>query len=40
MKISGRDFGDDHPVFIVAEIGQNHLGSLEVAKEMILKAKV
>lgn len=40
MKISGRDVGDGHPVFVVAEIGQNHQGSLEVAKRMIVKAKV
>ncbi|XP_001864749.2 sialic acid synthase [Culex quinquefasciatus] len=39
MKISGRDVGDGHPVFVVAEIGQNHQGSLEVAKRMIVKAK-
>lgn len=39
MKISKRNVGDGHPVFIVAEIGQNHQGELEVAKQMILKAK-
>lgn len=26
--------------FIVAEIGQNHQGSLELAKKLILEAKV
>lgn len=26
-------------VFVVAEIGQNHQGSLDMAKEMILQAK-
>jgi N-acetylneuraminate synthase len=30
--------GDDHPTFVVAEIGINHNGSLEVAKEMIKAA--
>ncbi|XP_055640871.1 sialic acid synthase isoform X2 [Toxorhynchites rutilus septentrionalis] len=39
MKISDRTIGEGHPVFIIAEIGQNHQGSLEIAKEMILKAK-
>ena len=27
-------------VYIIAEIGQNHQGNLEVAKQMILEAKV
>lgn len=39
MNIGGRSVGNGHPVFIVAEIGQNHQGSLDVAKEMIVKAK-
>ncbi|XP_065072967.1 sialic acid synthase [Ochlerotatus camptorhynchus] len=39
MNISGTLVGDGHPVFIIAEIGQNHQGSLEIAKQMILKAK-
>ncbi|XP_058823614.1 sialic acid synthase [Topomyia yanbarensis] len=39
MKIFGRDVGDGYPVFIIAEIGQNHQGSMEVAKEMIVRAK-
>nr|XP_019528907.2 sialic acid synthase-like [Aedes albopictus] len=39
MNICGKFVGENHPVFIVAEIGQNHQGSLEIAKEMILEAK-
>ncbi|XP_055545716.1 sialic acid synthase [Wyeomyia smithii] len=39
MKIGSRNIGTGHPVFVVAEIGQNHQGSLEIAKEMIVKAK-
>ncbi|XP_062561497.1 sialic acid synthase [Armigeres subalbatus] len=39
MNIAGKFIGEDHPVFIIAEIGQNHQGCLRIAKEMILKAK-
>ncbi|KAM4025905.1 LOW QUALITY PROTEIN: N-acetylneuraminate-9-phosphate synthase-like [Anomaloglossus baeobatrachus] len=31
----GRMVGGDHPCFIIAEIGQNHQGDLEIAKKMI-----
>lgn len=31
--------GGDSPCFLIAEIGQNHQGSLETAKKMILEAK-
>jgi len=31
--------GDEHPVFIIAEIGINHNGSLEIAKKIIAGAK-
>ena len=31
--------GPGHPVFIIAEIGVNHNGDLELAKQMIIKAK-
>lgn len=37
--VPGRLIGPTHPVFIIAEIGQNHQGNLETAKEMIMKAK-
>ncbi|KAJ1219306.1 hypothetical protein NDU88_006875 [Pleurodeles waltl] len=35
----GRSIGEDHPCFIIAEIGQNHQGDLETAKKMIRMAK-
>jgi N-acetylneuraminate synthase len=35
VKIGSRLIGDGHPVFIVAEIGINHNGDLEIAKRMI-----
>lgn len=36
----GRMIGDSHPCFIIAEIGQNHQGDIEIAKKMIKMAKV
>lgn len=36
----GRWVGGQHPCFIIAEIGQNHQGDLEIAKRMIRMAKV
>ncbi|CAG11542.1 unnamed protein product [Tetraodon nigroviridis] len=35
----GRVVGGDHPCFIIAEIGQNHQGDIEIAKKMIKMAK-
>jgi len=35
---NGRKIGPGHPVFIIAEIGINHNGSLDVAKSLIDKA--
>ena len=35
----GRWIGQDKPVFIIAEIGQNHQGDLQLAKQMISAAK-
>ncbi|XP_007890072.1 sialic acid synthase-like [Callorhinchus milii] len=35
----GRPIGGDQPCFIIAEIGQNHQGDLEIAKKMIRMAK-
>ncbi|GAB1288485.1 Sialic acid synthase [Apodemus speciosus] len=35
----GRWVGGKHPCFIIAEIGQNHQGDLDVAKRMIRTAK-
>lgn len=35
INIGNIQVGDDHPCFIVAEIGINHNGSLEIAKKLI-----
>lgn len=35
----GRLVGGSHPCFIIAEIGQNHQGDIEIAKKMIKMAK-
>ena len=35
-----RMIGGNHPCFIIAEIGQNHQGDIEIAKKMIKMAKV
>lgn len=35
MKIAHREIGPDHPPLVIAEIGINHGGDLEVAKEMV-----
>jgi len=35
IEISGRKIGEDYPPLIIAEIGINHEGSLEVAKQMV-----
>ncbi|THH36733.1 polyhydroxyalkanoate biosynthesis repressor PhaR [Aliishimia ponticola] len=35
MKIANRDIGPNHPPLVIAEIGINHNGSLDVAKEMV-----
>lgn len=39
LKLGNRWIGDGHPAFIVAEIGINHNGDLDMAKELILAAK-
>ena len=39
IKVGQRMIGDSHPVFIVAEIGINHNGSLDIAKKLIEGAK-
>ncbi|PSL19334.1 N-acetylneuraminate synthase family protein [Shimia abyssi] len=38
MTIAGRKIGPDHPPLVIAEIGINHGGDLEVAKEMVRRA--
>ena len=35
MKIANREIGPAHPPLVIAEIGINHGGSLDVAKEMV-----
>jgi sialic acid synthase SpsE len=35
MEIAGRKIGPAHPPLVIAEIGINHGGSLDVAKEMV-----
>lgn len=35
VRIADREIGPDHPTFVVAEIGINHNGSLETAKQLI-----
>lgn len=39
VKIGDKTVGDGHPVYIIAEIGINHNGSLEIAKKLIKGAK-
>ena len=39
IKVGSREVGVGKPVFIIAEIGSNHDGSLERAKELIKAAK-
>ena len=35
IKIAGRKIGAKYPPVVIAEIGINHEGSLEVAKDMV-----
>lgn len=39
MKIANREIGPGHPVYITAEAGLAHLGSLDLAMEMLHAAK-
>jgi N-acetylneuraminate synthase len=39
IKIGDRMIGDGHPAYIIAEIGINHNGNLDTAKEMIMAAR-
>jgi len=39
LKIKEKKIGEKEPIFIIAEIGINHNGEIEIAKEMIKKAK-
>ncbi len=39
VRVGNRLVGDEQPVFIIAEIGINHNGSLDNAKALIDSAK-
>ena len=39
IEIAGRKIGQDFPPLVIAEIGINHEGSLQIAKEMVDAAK-
>lgn len=39
ISLAGRSIGKNEPVFIIAEAGVNHNGSLKLAKEMVIRAK-
>ncbi|MFC2063893.1 N-acetylneuraminate synthase family protein [Chloroflexota bacterium] len=39
VRIGNKLIGDSHPVYIVAEIGINHNGDLDIAKKLINSAK-
>ncbi len=39
VKLGEHLVGDGHPAYIVAEIGINHNGDIDMAKEMIMSAK-
>jgi len=40
IVVEGAQIGYEHPVFIIAEAGDNHMGSVEDSKEMCLRAKL
>ena len=39
LKIDGRIIGKNYPIYIIAEIGINHNGNLNLCKKLILEAK-
>jgi N-acetylneuraminate synthase len=39
LEIAGRPVGDGHPTYVIAEIGINHNGDLDIAKRLIALAK-
>ena len=39
LKIGNRMIGEGHPVYIIAEIGINHNGDIDIAEKMIRAAK-
>jgi sialic acid synthase len=40
IKIGTHEIGDDKPCYVIAEIGHNHQGSLEKARELFHEAKL
>lgn len=38
--VPGRYIGEGQPCFVIAEIGQNHQGDIQLAKTLIRRAKV
>ena len=40
MKIGDKEIGEGYPTYIIAEIGINHNGDIDLAKKMISAAKV
>jgi N-acetylneuraminate synthase len=39
IKIGNRLIGENHPTYVIGEIGINHNGNIEIAKNLILAAK-
>src|SRR4051794_2913669 len=39
LTIDGRKIGDDRPCYVIAEVGHNHQGDVELAKRLIDAAK-
>ena len=39
FKLPNRTLDDNSPAFIIAEIGINHQGNIDIAKKLILQAK-
>lgn len=38
--VGGKSIGEEFPCLIIAEAGQNHQGDINIAKELILNARV
>ena len=39
LQLGNQKVGNEHPAFIIAEIGINHQGDIQIARELIQKAK-
>ena len=40
LRIGTHEIGDSSPCYVIAEIGHNHQGSLEKARELFKEAKL